>query len=345
VTGARPRVAVLYNAPVLPPGHPDGIAEADVVDVARTVAESLARHHFEPVLVPATPPVDLTLARLRDARPEVVFNLIEGFGGSSIGANVITGLIELSGLPFTGCPADALTWCLSKGRTKALLRGLGLPTASFALAEPGDPVPSWDGPWPVFVKPDAEDASLGIDQGSVAADGPALAERVARLRARHGGRVLVESYLPGREFNVGLLSLPEPEPLPIAEVLYRPAPGTWPILTYDAKWAIGSVDDLSSPIGCPASIDPGLAGSLGRLAVAAYRATGCRDYARVDFRLDDRGAPMILEVNPNPDIGPSAGWARALRVSGRDYAETLARLVGQALRRPHPGEAAARDLD
>ena len=335
----------MYNAPVLPDGHPDAIAEADVVDVARTVAEALSRHGFEPSFVAAEPPIERTLRRLLDARADVVFNLIEGFGGSSLGANVITGLIELSGLPCTGCPADALSWCLTKSRAKALLRGSGLPTAPFAVVEPGEAVPSWDGSWPVFVKPDAEDASLGIDQGSVASAPAALLERVERLRDHYGGRVLIETYLPGREFNVGLLALPEPEPLPVAEVLFAPAPGSWPILTYEAKWAVGSADDLSSPVGCPAAIDGPLAALLGRLAVAAYRATGCRDYARVDFRIDDRGAPAILEVNPNPDIDPLAGWARALRISGRDYAGTLARLTDQALGRHDRGERARRGRD
>ena len=197
------------------------------------------------------------------------------------------------------------------------------------VIEPEDPIPDWNGPQAVIVKPDAEDASLGIDQQSVAADGAAMAEQVARVRANYGGRVLIEAYRPGPEFNLGLLALTEPEPLPIAEVVFQSVPGAWPILTYESKWVSGSPADLASPIRCPARIDPKLAESLGRLAVAAFRATGCRDYARVDFRLDASGEPMILEVNPNPDLGRSAGWARAASVSGRDYAATLAALVKQ----------------
>jgi D-alanine-D-alanine ligase len=130
-----------------------------------------------------------------------------------------------------------------------------------------------------------------------------------------------------------VLALPDPQPLSVAEVAYADRPGLWPILTYEAKWAIGSEEDLASPIRCPAEIDPGLAERLGALAISAFRATGCRDYARVDFRLDRTGEPMILEVNPNPDLGPSAGWARALRASGREYGRTLVSLTEQALAR------------
>ena len=288
--------------------------------MAKSVAEALRPHGFTTSLLAARPPIDLALAKLRALEPDLVFNLIEGFGDSGAGATLVTGLLELAGLAYTGSPPEALCWCLSKSRTKALLRGLGLPTAPFAVIDPAEPRPEWAGPWPVIVKPDAEDASLGIDQQSVSTDRSALVEQVARVRARYGGRVLLEAYLPGREFNVGLLALPDPEPLPIAEVVYAPVPGAWPILTYESKWISGSAADLASQVRCPAQIDDALAGSLGRLAVSAFTATSCRDYARIDFRLDPHGEPMILEVNPNPDISPSAGWARALATSGRDYA-------------------------
>ena len=241
-------------------------------------------------------------------------------------------------------PVGALCWCLSKSRAKALLRGLGLPTAPFAVVEPGEPVPEWAGPWPVIVKPDAEDASLGIDQQSVAAERHG-ADRASRPGpARYGGRVLLEAYLPGPEFNVGLLALPDPEPLPVAEVVFAPEAGAWPILTYESKWVAGSPADLASPVRCPAQIDDCPGRSLGRLAVAAFRATGCRDYARVDFRLDERGDPMILEVNPNPDLGPSAGWARAVvpraAITARPSRRWPARPwpAGPFERRARPGE-------
>jgi D-alanine-D-alanine ligase len=331
VSGRGPTVAVVYNDPVLPAGHPDAASEADVIAVARGVSEALALHGFEPALLPARPPVRLVLEALDAIAPAVVFNLIEGFGGVERHATHMTGLLELTGLPYTGSTVDALSICLSKGRAKALLRGSGLPTAPFFVIGPDDPIRSWDWPGPAIVKPDAGDGSLGIDQGSVVSDRPALEARVASLRESYGGDVLVEAYLPGPEYNVGLVALPDPEPLPIAEVVYAPGAGAWPILTYAAKWDEGSAEDRASPVRCPAAVERALADELGRLAVAAFRATGCRDYARVDLRLDGLGAPMILEVNPNPDIGRSAGWARAVQASGRDYAATVAAIARQAL--------------
>lgn len=328
-----PRVAVLFNAPVLPAGHPDAVSESDVVAVAQAVAGALHGAGFEPTLVAAAPPVSRLVDDLLQARADVVFNLIEGFGGQSGGEAHITALLELLGLPYTGCPPEAQAVCHHKGWTKALLKGLGLPTARFSVLEPGDPLPDLLDLGPVIVKPEAEDASLGIEQASVVITEANLAARIDWVRSRYGPRVLLESYLPGPEYNLGVLALPEPAALPVAEVVYQVESGTWPILTYGAKWAEGSAEDRASPIRCPAQIEQDLAGRLSDLAVAAFRATGCADYVRVDFRLDDRGEPMILEVNPNPDIGPSAGWARALRASDRDYAATLGALARQAIAR------------
>jgi D-alanine-D-alanine ligase len=333
VTASRPRVAVLYNSPTLPTDHPDAVSEADVVAVADAIVAALDVGGFEAWPLAAAPPVAGLVAALSDPRPHLIFNLIEGFGGRSGGEAYVTGLLELLGLPYTGCPPEAQALCHRKGLAKALLRGLGLPTAPFAVLAPGDSLPDWDWSGPAIVKPEEEDASLGIDQGSVVSSSAEMAARVTHLRQEYGPRVLVESYLPGREFNIGVLGLPEPAALPVAEVVFRPPAGSWPILTYNAKWHEGSEEDRASPVRCPAEIDPELSGRLTRLAVAAFLATGCRDVARIDVRLDGRGEPMILEINPNPDLGPSAGWARALKVSGRDYRGTLVALARQALER------------
>lgn len=345
MSSSTPNVAVLYNAPILPPDHPDAASEADVVNVAESITSILNERGLTAFpfalgeRVSADRRTVTSLARLlyeewnADARSVAVFNLIEGFGGSSLAATHVTGLLEMSGIPYTGCPAKALAYCQEKSRTKALLRGFGLPTAPWAVIAPGAQFPGWDSAGPVMIKPDAEDGSLGIDQGSVVSDRSSAQQRIKCIHETYGCAAVVEAYLPGPEYNIGVLGLPEPAALPIAEVLFAGGAGSWPILTYDAKWSKGSAEDRASPIRCPADIEPDLAAKLRGLALAAFQATGCRDYARIDVRLDNQGEPMILEVNPNPDLGPTAGWARALETSGLDYASTIAALARQALAR------------
>jgi D-alanine-D-alanine ligase len=333
LTESRPWVAVVYNEPCIPAGASDATSESEVVNVAKSVAAALDETGFEAILLPAAPPLGAFLEQLTSLHADIAFSLIEGFGGKSALSTHLTSIFELMNLPYTGAPVEGLVACQSKGRTKALLRGLGLPVTPSLVLGLKDPIPTsaWAGL--SIVKPDAEDGSLGIDQQSVVEHSSNWPDLVERLRRQYGGNVLIEPYLPGPEFNVGVIADPDPRPLPVAQVMYEHIPGQWPILTYGAKWHEGSNEDLASPIACPAPITDELAQALGKFAVDAFIGTACRDYARVDFRLDDSGVPRILEVNPNPDLDPSAGWARAARVSGLSYAEAVARIATQALRR------------
>ncbi len=326
-------MAVLYNAPVLPREHPDFASESGVVAVARGVATILRGSGFKAWPMAARPPLQRLVKGLQTRKPDVVFQLAEGFGGSSGGEAHLSSVLELMGLPYTGCPPEAQGLARVKSRSKWLLKGAGLPTAPFRVVELGEQVALEGLSWPALVKLDDEDASLGIDQASVARNESEARAKIEALRALYASSILVETYLPGREFNVGVLGLPKPEPLPVAEVVYQPDQGAWPILTYEAKWAAGSRDDLSSPVLCPADVEPELGERLKTLALEAFRVSGCRDYARVDFRLDDRGEPMILEINPNPDLDSSAGLARAIRASGRVYEDVIVALARQALAR------------
>ena len=193
-----PRVAVLHNAPVLPAEHPDAECEVEILEIVETVVDALRQHGFDAAILGAKPPIADVLQDLAAFAPDVVFNLIEGFDGKTSGATYLTALLDLMGYAYTGSPAEAQALCQSKGRTKALLRGFDLPTAPYAVIGPDEPVPTWEGAWPVIVKPEGEDASMGIDQTSVVSDQANLDARVAHLRERFGGRVLAPRSVPAR---------------------------------------------------------------------------------------------------------------------------------------------------
>src|SRR5260370_28226163 len=159
-----------------------------------------------------------------------------------------------------------------------------------------------------MVKPATQDASIGLDQGSVGNTQQRLEERVASLLKSYGPPALVEELILGRELNVALIEAPDLRTLPISEVLFTDKdPKFWPIVTYDAKWRPGSRDYEATPPCYPAEVSPKLTQRLSMLARQAFRLLGCRDYARVDFRVRPSGKPYILEVNPNPDFNPTAG--------------------------------------
>jgi D-alanine-D-alanine ligase len=326
------RIAILYD-----PGADDWTPE-DIRGVMKAVDEigaifgAMGGHAIQKV------PVRHDMRWFRVARQaDLVFNLCEGVHGKSEWEEHVVGTLEFAGIPVTG----ASLWTLAACRRK--------PVANALLAQAGLPIPRWtvaqgkiedDFPLPAIVKPAAEDASAGLDRGSVVGDRRGLRARVAAMTEQFD-EVLVQEYVPGREFNVGFVGA---RVLPIAEIDYSRMPeGAWRILTYAGKWERGSPDDLGSVPVCPATIPQKLADKLVRVAEAAWRVMQGKGYGRVDLRVDEQGRPWLLEVNPNPDLNDDAGLSRMARAVGWEYAELVRRIAEVALREAQ-GTKAAREL-
>ena len=340
-----PRVLVLFNEPTLPPDHPDADSEHDILYTADTVARILQQAGIAVERLGLRDDPAALLKGLKASNPDAVFNLYEGLAQWGNTEAYVAGLLELLRVPFTGSPTQPLLMCRSKPLTKQLLAGAGLPTAPFFVVEDG-PVPRCRIKWPVIVKPGREDASVGIDQASVVTGQKQLEDRVEYIRATYGPSVLVERFVRGREFNVALMERDgELTTLPYSEILFVPPddrPDLWPIVSFDAKWRPGTLEFTATPAKNPADVTPELHERLATLSKKAFELVGCRDYARVDFRLDEEGEPFILEVNPNPCISPLAGLAAGLESAKIPYAEFIVGLVQQALRRgptPHLAES------
>jgi D-alanine-D-alanine ligase len=333
------RVLVLYNEPVLPAGHPFAESEHEILETVEAVSDHLSRTGHDVCRLGVNHDPDVLVAGLREQRPDVVFNLFEGTGDRGGTEAYAAGVLEWLDIPFTGCPFATLCLAHRKHLTKQLLRGAGLPTPDFFVVD-ALPVPRCPLPWPVIVKPAEQDASVGLDQGSVVTDQKALAVRVAQLLEEYGPPVLVEEFVPGREFNVGVVEAPELRVLPVSEILFvKNEPGYWPIVTYDAKWRPGTPDYEATPPRYPADVGPRLARRLEKLAARAFRLLGCRDYARVDFRVSRGGKPTILEVNPNPDFNPVAGLSGGLQAAGLTHEQLTLTLVRNALARAQKAAA------
>jgi D-alanine-D-alanine ligase len=276
---------------------------------------------------------EILFAGLKENKSDVVFNLFEGTADHGQTEAFVAGLLEWLKIPFTGSPYNTLCVAREKPWTKNILQGAGLPTpAYFVVEEP--PIPECRLDWPVIVKPANQDASVGLDQGSVVTDHAALQRRIHWVLETYGPPVLIEEFIGGRELNVGLIEAPDLQTLPFGEILFKEdEPNFWPIVTYEAKWKPGSRDYEATPSHYPARINSKLAQRVGDLAKKAYRLLGCRDYARVDFRLRPNCKPYILEVNPNPDFSPNAGFVGGLKCAGLTHAQFTVDLVKRALAR------------
>jgi D-alanine-D-alanine ligase len=322
------KVLVLYNnVSSIDKGEAKDLISAQGVAIAaRAVTEALRPRH-EVVCIPVDSHPSEVLV---DYDPEewVVFNLLEGLGNRGDLEPEAAAALGKLGFRSTGNPPKAIALCLNKARTKRLLEAINIPTPLFCVAD--DPAVALDVPLPAIVKPVAEDASLGIDEGAVVVSQDELSARVEYVWGTYRQPVLVEEFIVGREFNIALWGNGTPECLPLAEIDYCAFPDPLRrICSYAAKWQPDREEYHQTPVTCPAEVDSPLAGRIRAVAIAAYEAAGCRGYARVDMRERD-GEPYVLEINPNPDISPDAGFPRAALAAGYDYRQMVERILALA---------------
>ena len=332
--GQRERILILFNEPVLPEGHPDFISEVEVLDNVDAVQKVLSDHGYQVERLGATSDPQVLIDGIRKFRPDAVVNLFEGSADDNASELYACGLLEWLRIPYTGCPFHTLVLARSKHVAKRMFLAEGLPTAPFMVVE-SSPVVSCPLKFPVIVKPAQQDASVGVDQGSVATDLDELNRRVSFLLKQFGGPVLVEEFIFGREVTVALVEMPELRLLPATEAVFPEAgPGYWPILSYDAKWTEGSSEYVTTDYHFHAEMTPELAAVIEGTARKAFRLLGCRDYARVDFRIRaGDNQPFVLELNPNPDFAPDRALANNLWAAGLSHDEFTLQLVRNALAR------------
>lgn len=314
------RVGILYNAfaPRLERTQ-ETLSERALETAARQAGAALSSFGYRLQWLPVQTRMEKIITLICRRRPTVIVNLCEGFRGHSAYEAQVAGLLELLGIPFTGNNSHALFQCHDKFRTNAILKACGLPTPQSWLVEDERQLPA-AARLPLIVKPNCEDASIGIYPHSVVRTRVALRKQVARVLVAYDQPALVESFVDGREINVAIVDQPEPHVLPLSEISFQHYPPRLPrIVGYDAKWQTAHPTYRGTVPMCPAPVTAALARRLTRSALQAYRVLKLRGYARVDFRLDARGRPYILEVNPNPDTSREAGLARSLAAEGIAY--------------------------
>ncbi|MCB9730309.1 MAG: D-alanine--D-alanine ligase [Deltaproteobacteria bacterium] len=336
------RIAVVHNvdyrgAPAGDDALPSAAADADVEEVAEAVVDALrSLGHDARVLTVDDDPAPL-IAQARAERVTCVFNLVESLGRDASREAEFVAALEAAGIPYTGNRAPALRVAQAKDRVREVLDAADVPHARGLAVDAPPDQPALDAAglgWPLFVKPARVDGSIGIDQGSVVYDLPALQARVERLLAHLGGPCLVEDFLPGPELNVAILGDPN-GPVAVTTIDFGEAAGLG-IVTYDCKWTPGTPDYDARSVPATGRFSEALLDQARSSARRAFLAIGGTSYGRVDLRLSAAGLPSVIDVNPNPDLHPDAGLAIAARDAGLDYPSLVERILRRAgLEAPH----------
>jgi D-alanine-D-alanine ligase len=289
--------------------------------------------------------------RLRRERPDIVFNIAEGWRGVNREAHV-PAICEFFGVPYSGSDPFSLSLCLDKARTKEWLSYHGVRTAPFVLLRDVAELESFLGrkrslsqaasqsairnleSLGLFAKPVHEGSSKGITEKNFCRTPEELRAQVAFLLERYQQPVLVEAFLPGAEFTCAILGNGKgARVLPIVGINFDALPeGAVPVYGFEAKWVWDTPENPLEMFECPARIDEALASEIERVALRAYHVLGCRDWSRIDVRLDAAGEPNVVEVNPLPGILPNpednSCFPKAARAAGMSYDE----LIGACLR-------------
>jgi D-alanine-D-alanine ligase len=310
-------------APAPAPAPDDEFAEWDSADTIDAVERALARHG-EVIRLEAT---DDFPQRLRDARPDIVFNIAEGLRGPNREAHV-PAICEFYGIPYSGSDPFTLALCLDKARTKEILRAHDVPTADWWLVRSVTDVTTLAARalrFPLFAKPVHEGSSKGITERNLIATPDSLAPVVLDLLERYQQPVIVETFLPGAEFTCGVLGNgAEARVLPLVGMNFGALPaGALPIYGFEAKWLWDTADDPLDIFECPAPIGDALRAEIEDVVKRSFIALDCRDWSRIDVRLDAEGRANVVEVNPLPGILPDPAenscLPKAARAAGLDY--------------------------
>jgi D-alanine-D-alanine ligase len=325
--GSRLRIGLVYDLlGSAPAGPPDADAEYEPIETVEALEGAIRLGGHEPVRIGS--PRELLGALGRGTLPKLdcAWNIAEGWGTRNREAWAPV-LLEMAGIQALGSDALTLSSSLDKAWTLDLVAAAGVPVAGHACADSAGALAGLvlPGPFPLFVKPRWEGTAKGITPGSRVEDAAALAREVARVARDYRQPALIEPFLPGAEYTVTLIGNAPPRALP---VLQR---------ALEATTGIGlHALERHAPRGgfahvLPGALTPALEAELGRLALRAFRALACRDFARVDFRLDAAGHPVFLELNPLPTFARDGSFAILAELMGRALEDLLAEVLALGL--------------
>ncbi len=321
------KVVILHGADALEP--PEDPVLSQIESALRALGHDASR-------IAVASEIEPVIAALRATEPAIVFNLTESFDGKSALDSNLAALLNLMGLRYTGSSPAGLMMSGDKGLTKKVLSFHKILTPQFATVFRGALDHVGDLKFPLIVKPPQEDASLGITSKSVVRDIRELLGTMDSLQREFQSAVLVEEFIEGREFYVGVLGNVAPLALPVIELDFSAFPVDRPkVASWEAKWGEGGTggegetgeEFAGTKSVFPTDVPPELLERMQGVAVEAFNALRLRDYGRVDLRVTPDEQIFVIEVNPNCYLERSSEFCREAAEGGIEYDALIARIV------------------
>ena len=312
----------------------DTYAEWDTWETINAVKDAIACHN-NVTLIEAD---DQAYNKFRELKPDLVFNIAEGAFGVSREAQ-IPAMLDMLQIPYTGSDALTLGICLDKARTKEILSYYKVPNAKFFVADKIEDAENQNLEFPLIVKPISEGSGKGIFASSFVNNKEELKREIKRITTEYNQSALVEEFLTGREFTVAVLGNDgDTKVLPAIEIRYDKYPdGVKPLYSYEAKWILDTKENEFDVFDCPAKLDKQLEEKINNVCLDTYRVLRCRDWSRIDLRLDKYGEPSIIEINPLPGIMPdpteNSSFPKAARAAGINYNDMINYVLAAAVKR------------
>lgn len=272
-----------------------------------------------------------------DPNEWIVFNWVEAVEDEIAGDARVCAELDEMGFTYTGNPPATLRLSIEKGHVKRMLDRWNIPTPEGRdFLSPAD-VTEWHH-FPAIVKPIAQHCSAAVTRDAVVHSVEALRARVAHIAEVFNEGSIVERFIAGREINVGIWGNGRPRVLPLREIDFSAIPDPLhQMVTWDSKWTPNSLEWNTTPVNERPVVSEALRAQIEDIALRTYRAFGCRDYARVDLRIETDALgverPYVVDVNPNPDITSDGGFAGGCRAAGYSYGEAISNIVGMAVAR------------
>jgi D-alanine-D-alanine ligase len=314
----------------------DGSSTPHLKQMIRRIARALSSLGHNVKVTQLSGDLSSLQRKLNRLSPHVIFNQYDDVVHGALYEMRFAAFIRMLGYPITGSPALALGLSRDKYMALSLLKGAGIPIPyDTVLIKQVSDIDRNRWHFPLIVHPGQEHAGIGIERNSVVHTKKALREKTREVIRSFKQPALIQGFLPGREFNVGLLGGRKLKVMPLAEVDYSELPdGIPPIMSYAAKWVESSVEYKHTNVICPADVEPGLASRIEETAVKAFHVIGGWGYGRVDIRLDEEGVPCVLDVNCNPCIDKGIGLARSAERAGISYPDLLQIVIKAAFEGP-----------